>query len=199
MTSRTDYRKQLRTQRLSISDKERSECAQQLYKRVSQHPFFLNSKRIAAYLPANGEADTKALIERAWQMNKQVYVPVLMPFLHNRLWFIRYRPDTRLVKNRFGIAEPESIHHQRIAPYALDLVLTPLLGFDRNGNRLGMGGGFYDRSFAFLLHRQHWIKPRLLGIGYDFQCIPNLPHQPWDVPLTAIATDQNWYDVAHNA
>ena len=126
-------------------------------------------------------------------MKKQVYLPVLLPFHHNRLWFARFEPDTWLVVNRYGIAEPERIHRRRIVPQALDIVLAPLVGFDHKGNRLGMGGGFYDRSFAYLLKRKYWRTPRLIGLAYDFQQLPSLPDRPWDVPLTAVATDSDWY------
>jgi 5-formyltetrahydrofolate cyclo-ligase len=85
------------------------------------------------------------------------------------------------------------VHRQRIQPLALDLVLTPLVGFDHKGNRLGMGGGYYDRSFAFLLRRQNWKKPRLVGLAYDFQQLDKLPAKNWDVPLTAVATDTHWH------
>lgn len=193
MTNRSDQRQQLRARRRALNDSERLQRSETLCRRLSRQPLFRASRKIAAYLPADGEIETQPLIELAWRMKKQVYLPVLAPFLDNRLWFARFKPDTRLVSNRYGIAEPELIHRQRIAAHALDIVLAPLVGFDRNGNRLGMGGGFYDRSFAYLLNRKHWCKPRLIGLAYDFQLIPQLPVQPWDVPLTAVATDSDWY------
>ena len=193
MTNRSDQRQQLRAHRRSLNDSERLQRSEAVCRQLCRQPLFRSSHKIAAYLPADGEIETQPLIELAWRLKKQVYLPVLAPFLDNRLWFARFEPDTRLVSNRYGIAEPELIHRQRIAPHALDIVLAPLVGFDRNGNRLGMGGGFYDRSFAHLLNRKHWRKPRLIGLAYDFQLIPRLPVQPWDVPLTAVATDSDWY------
>jgi 5-formyltetrahydrofolate cyclo-ligase len=189
----SDHRKQLRARRHALNDEEREQRSATLCRQISRQPLFRSSQKIAAYLPADGEIETQPLIELAWRMKKQVYLPVLLPFLSNRLWFARFEPDTRLVVNRYGIAEPELIHRQRIAAHALDIVLAPLVGFDRKGNRLGMGGGFYDRSFAYLLRRKHWRKPRLIGLAYDFQQLPQLPVQPWDVPLTAVATDSDWY------
>jgi 5-formyltetrahydrofolate cyclo-ligase len=193
MTNRSDQRQQLRASRRALNDNERLQRSQTLCRRLSRQPLFRNSHKIAAYLPADGEIETQPLIELAWRMKKQVYLPVLTPFLGNRLWFARFKPDTRLVSNRYGIAEPELIHRQRIALHTLDVVLAPLVGFDHSGNRLGMGGGFYDRSFGYLLNRKHWRKPRLIGLAYDFQLMPQLPAQPWDVPLTAVATDSGWY------
>jgi 5-formyltetrahydrofolate cyclo-ligase len=193
VTNRSDQRQQLRARRRALSDSERLQRSLALCRRLSRQALFHSSHNIAAYLPADGEVETQPLIELAWRMGKQVYLPVLVPFLGNRLWFARLEPDTRLVSNRYGIAEPELIHRQRIAPQALDIVLAPLVGFDRDGNRLGMGGGFYDRSFAYLLKRKHWRKPRLIGLAYGFQRLPRLPVQPWDVPLTAVVTDADWY------
>ena len=193
MPARSDQRKQLRARRRALTDAERLERSVSLCSELARQPLFRTSKRIAAYLPADGEVETAPLIELAWRMGKQVYLPVLVPYSANRLWFARYQPGTQLVKNRFGIAEPAIVHRQRITPQALDLVLAPLVGFDHRGHRLGMGGGFYDRSFAYLLHRKYWRKPHLVGLAYDFQQLPRLPSQPWDVPLTAVATDSGWH------
>lgn len=193
MPSRPVQRRQLRAHRRALSERERLQRAEALRRQLARQTAFRTATRIAAYLPHDGEVETRALIELCWSMGKQVYLPVLVPFVHNRLWFARYLPDTRLVCNRFGIAEPEIVHRQRVAVHALDLVLAPLVGFDRRGNRLGMGGGFYDRSFAFLRTRKHWRKPQLVGLAYDFQQLPALPPQPWDVPLAAVVTDTGWY------
>jgi len=193
MNNRSAQRKQLRARRNALTETERLEHAVSLCRLLTHQPVFRSSRRIAAYLPADGEVETTPLIELAWRMGKQVYLPVLIPYRASRLWFARYEPGTPLVKNRFGIAEPAHIHRRRIAPQALDLVLAPLVGFDHNGHRLGMGGGFYDRSFAYLLHRKYWCKPRLVGLAYDFQQLPGLPAKPWDVPLTAVATDSDWH------
>lgn len=193
MSARSDQRKQLRAQRRALTESERQERSASVCRELARQPEFRTSKRVAAYLPTDGEVETAALIELAGNMGKQVYLPVLIPYCANRLWFARYEPGTQLVTNRYGIAEPDIVHRQRIAPHALDLVLAPLVGFDRTGHRLGMGGGFYDRSFAYLLSRKYWHKPRLVGLAYDFQQLPRLPAQPWDVPLSAVATDTGWH------
>lgn len=186
-------RAQLREARRALSAQERTASAQRCTDLLCQHPGFRNAKRIATYLPNDGELDTLPLISRAWEMGKQVYLPVLLPHGENRLWFARYEPDAPLIRNRFGIPEPVRAAHTRIAPLALDLVLTPLVAFDTKGHRLGMGGGFYDRSFAYLLRHTYWLRPRLIGLAYDFQRQSKLPSRPWDVPLAAIATDCKLY------
>ncbi len=189
MPNRSDQRRQLRSLRCALDPAEHQRRSQQLCRALARHPLFRNARRVAAYLAADGEVDAHPLIERAWSMGKQVYLPVLRSVGHNRLWFARYEPDTPLVKNRFGIAEPDIDHTRRIEAFALDLVLAPLVGFDRLGNRLGMGGGFYDRSFAHLLRRRHWRKPRLVGLAFERQGVARLPARDWDVPLSAVATE----------
>lgn len=191
--ARRELRSQLRAARRALTGHEREQCAQDCTRLLLNHPAFRNARRIAAYLPADGELDTTPLIERAWAMGKRVYLPVLLPQGENRLWFARYTPETRLVHNRFGIPEPARAAYSRIAPLALDLVLTPLVAFDARGHRLGMGGGFYDRSFAYLLRHDRWLRPRLIGLAYDFQRQARLPAQAWDVPLHAVATDRQLY------
>ncbi|MFP5505451.1 MAG: 5-formyltetrahydrofolate cyclo-ligase [Gammaproteobacteria bacterium] len=192
--ARRALRSELRAARRALSPVERRLAAEDCARRLIGHAAFRNARRIAAYLPADGELDTAPLIERAWEMGKQVYLPVLLPQGENRLWFARYTPDTPLHRNRFGIPEPDRAPHTRIAPLALDLVLAPLVGFDARGHRLGMGGGFYDRSFAYLLRHRRWLRPRLIGLAYDFQRLARLPAQAWDVPLHAVATERRIYE-----
>ncbi|MCP1363185.1 5-formyltetrahydrofolate cyclo-ligase, partial [Halomonas sp. BBD45] len=121
----------------------------------------------------------------------KVYLPVLRPLSDNRLWFVHYHADTPMVANRFGIREPHTRHGahraRQLPPWALDLVLLPLVGFDDDGNRMGMGGGFYDRSFAFVRYRRP--RPRLIGVAHDCQRVERLPVASWDVPLDAIVSD----------
>ena len=184
MTSRSDNRKQLRARRRALTHRERLQCSQALCLQLASQPWFRNSNNIAAYLPADGEIDPRTLIELAWRMNKAVYLSVLVPHLDNQIWFVRYTSDTRLVRNRFGIAEPEIMHRQRIRTQGLDLVLTPLVGFDARGNRLGMGGGFYDRTLAGI------EKPLLVGLAHSVQELRQVPRDDWDVPLDFVVTNK---------
>jgi len=92
--------------------------------------------------------------------------------------------------NRFRIPEPALHARHRISPMALDLVLTPLVAFGDEGARLGMGGGYYDRTFAWLHHRHLWRTPRLIGVAYGFQYHPDLEANHWDVPLSAVVTEE---------
>ena len=191
MTSRT-LRQTIREQRRALTRSEAATCAEQLAQQVSTHPLILRSHRIAAYLASDGEMDPAPLLQSLWSANKQVYLPVLVPFSPEKLWFARFKPDDILAFNRFGIPEP--VRRHLIKPSALDLVLTPLVAFDTAGHRIGMGGGFYDRTFAFLQRRQYWHKPYLVGLAYEFQKQTAIKANNWDVPLDAIATETHIYE-----
>jgi 5-formyltetrahydrofolate cyclo-ligase len=142
------------------------------------------------YLAVAGEVDCQAILERAVAAGREVYLPVLSgPALR----FARYRPGDPLISNRFGIDEPAVDRLKLLSGRYLDVVLTPLVAFDLQGNRLGMGGGFYDRSFAFLRWRDAWRRPRLIGLAHHFQLVDKLRSQPWDVPLHSVITNTRVY------
>lgn len=193
---RNDIRRQMRRQRRALSSAARHEAARTLARQLGNSAQFLRSEHIAFYLANDGEMDLRPLIERAWAMGKQCYLPVLSPAFHNRLWFAPYRPDTPLRDNQFRILEPALPWHAMRPAAAIDLMLTPLVAFDAAGNRLGMGGGFYDRTLAYLQHRRYWRKPLLIGTAYEFQKVAMLPHAAWDVPLHGVATEQALYRFA---
>lgn len=193
MTTRTQLRQAIRQQRQALSPGESNACATRLARRISNSRLVHNSRHIAAYLAADGEIDPLPLMQRLWALGKKVYLPVLETFSNDRLWFVKFEPGEHLIYNRYGIPEPEQRHRRLIKPCALDLVFTPLVAFDISGNRLGMGGGYYDRSFEFLEQRIHWRKPRLVGLAYDFQRLDAIKHEPWDIPMHAIVTDKRIY------
>jgi 5-formyltetrahydrofolate cyclo-ligase len=180
----------MRHLRRSLSAQQSQRAAIALERTLASHPLFLHSRHIAFYLPNDGEIDLTPLLRRAWHMGKQCYLPTLSPLYHNRLWFAPFHHDSKLIMNRFGIPEPICNWRQMRNVRSLDLIIAPLVAFDASGNRLGMGGGFYDRTLAYLAQRTTWRKPCLLGAAYAFQQVEQLPHQPWDVPLQGIATEK---------
>jgi 5-formyltetrahydrofolate cyclo-ligase len=186
-----ELRRSLRERRLALDPEARAASAVALSRQIAALPWFLHSWRIAFHLPVKGEIDLGPLMRRASDAGKELYLPVLAP--ESRLWFVHYRPGDALVPNRYGIDEPRVPPGEPVDPATLDLILVPLVAFDAQGNRLGMGGGYYDRSFAFLLHRGHSHKPRLLGVAYELQRVERLEPAPWDVRLDAVATEQGVY------
>ena len=183
-------RRLMRQQRRLLTPNQRQQAAHRLARHFAGHPYFLHSRDIAFYLPNDGEMDLRPLLERAWAMGKHCYLPVLSPLYHNRLWFAPYRPDSPMLANRFGILEPQCNWRQMRPVWSLDLMLMPLVAFDGEGNRLGMGGGYYDRTLAYLRRRQDWKRPRLIGTAYHFQQLTRLPAASWDVPLQGIVSER---------
>ncbi|MGD8558732.1 MAG: 5-formyltetrahydrofolate cyclo-ligase [Gammaproteobacteria bacterium] len=195
MASRKNLRSTIRAQRRALTEQQLSDYANQFAHHVSKSRLFLNSQRVAFYIANDGELDPSILMAQAWAMGKDCYLPIVTETHDKSLWFAPYEPDQPMVANQFGIPEPDVSRRKWVKARLLDLVIMPLVAFDRKGNRLGMGAGYYDRTLAFLKHRQQWIKPRLLGIGYSFQQQKAIDHQPWDVPLAYIATEKKLFKV----
>ena len=176
---------------MSAADQKRAGA--ELAAHVAATRWFRTSRRIAAYLANDGEIDPSAVIARMWHMRKHAYLPVLSPLRHDRLWFARFEPGMELVSNRLGILEPVVKRAELVRAEELDLILMPLVAFDLAGNRLGMGGGFYDKSLAFLRHRRYLRKPHIVGLAHEFQRVEKLTPDSWDVPLAGIITDAASY------
>jgi 5-formyltetrahydrofolate cyclo-ligase len=188
MTDPNRIRREQRAQRRALSPGRREQLARRAARRLLAHPWFRNTRHIAAYLAVQGELDPAPLVAAALALGKRIYLPVL-PRGARALRFAPCRAGTRLARNRYGILEPRVAHHLHRSGMALDLVLLPLVAFDTTGNRLGMGAGYYDRSFAPRLKRR-LRQPRLIGLGYTFQQVARLTARRWDVPLDAVVTER---------
>lgn len=186
-------RRRIRRLRRELSPEEQRLHAAALARNVSRLALFRRAERIALYYPVQGEADPLPLLDRAVAMGKRVYLPVLPHYSLHRLWFAPYEEGMAMIPNRFGIPEPDVTKRELIGPMRLDLVITPLVAFDERGHRMGMGGGFYDRTFAYLTKRGGWRKPRMLGFAHQFQRVERIERQPWDVPLDGVATELGVY------
>jgi 5-formyltetrahydrofolate cyclo-ligase len=160
---------------------------------LGSEPDFLSARRVAAYWPADGELDPRPLLQSAIGRGRRGFLPMLRPGKRRKLWFLRYRPGEPMHANRFGIPEPARRQRRLALAWTLDLILVPLVGFDADCNRLGMGGGFYDRTLSFLRQRTHWHRPRLIGIAHECQRVERIQPQPWDIPLDAVATERGVY------
>jgi 5-formyltetrahydrofolate cyclo-ligase len=187
----SDGQRQLRKLRSQLTDRrsrltagEVAAAAACIHRRVWQLPLLSRCRRVACYLAVRQEVDCGPIIASTLARGREV----LLPVLHGRqLCFVSYRPGVAMIRNRFGIPEPAG--SGRRPPSGLDVVLVPLVGFDGSGHRLGMGGGYYDRTFRFLLNRHCWRRPHLIGLAYEFQRVPALPQRPWDVPLEMVVTE----------
>ncbi|MFL1543337.1 5-formyltetrahydrofolate cyclo-ligase [Pseudomonas sp. M5A4_2d] len=191
--SRPQLRRMLRKARRELTPSEQRKAAQGLYRQLAQQPLFRRARHISLYLPTDGEIDPRLLLRAAQRRGKATYLPVLSAWPRTKMVFQRVRPGDKLLPNRFRILEPRVNANRQRPVWALDLVLLPLVGFDDVGGRLGMGGGFYDRSLAYLARRQSWRKPTLLGLAHECQKVERLAQASWDVPLAGTVTDKQWY------
>lgn len=188
--TRAELRRQMRQRRRSLSEAEQHRAARDLRQTAIRGGLLSRHRNIAFYLAADGEIDVLPLLQRAHAMGRRCFLPVLDPMTRERLWFMPWRPGEPLLGNRFGIGEPALGIRHRVAASKIDLIVMPLVAFDDHGNRLGMGGGYYDRSLAFLMRRHHWRRPALCGVAHDFQRVDALPSESWDVPLDACLTER---------
>ena len=181
-TLRNQLRQQIRKTRVNLTALQQQQAEDSITQQALALIEERNAQHIALYVSFDGEISTNKLIKILWAQGKQVYLPVLHPFNPNHLLFLRYLPDTQMLKNKFGIWEPK-LNVQNVLPLdELDILFTPLVAFDKQGNRLGMGGGFYDRTL------QNWRNSSFIPVGLAHQCqqVEQLPTEAWDVPLHQI-------------
>jgi 5-formyltetrahydrofolate cyclo-ligase len=191
--TRQSLRKAFRDKRLSLSCEQQTIAAQGLVKQYQQNALFQGAQNVALYLSFNGEINTQPLIEYLWSMNRDVFVPILHPFCKGHLLFQEFTHDTKMRENHFGILEP-TLDVQRVCPVEkLNVIFTPLVAFDLTGNRLGMGGGFYDRTLAGLKSSEQKRQPIVVGLAHELQKSAALPTETWDIGLPYILTSNKLY------
>ena len=168
----------MRARRRALPAEERQAAALAIARHTCTAPGWEQALRIALYLPADGEADPLPLVDSLRAAGKSIFLPVIRN--DNSLGFAPWEADASLITNRFGIDEPTT--RQRPAT-EMDIVLLPLVAWSVRGDRLGMGGGFYDRSLA---QAGNVIK---VGLAYEFQRVTRLASEAWDVALDFVATE----------
>ena len=188
---RRELRQRLAEQRRALSPAERIAAAQGLRRSLEQLPEYFTDARVAGYWASHGELPLNLVIPPLANRGQQFLLPVIGR--GKRLHFAPWQSGDAVQPNRYGIPEPAA-PGELLEPFQLDLVLVPLLGFDRRGRRLGHGGGYYDRSFAFLNEQVRPTEPLLVGIAYDFQELEIVNEEPWDVALDFIATNRELID-----
>jgi 5-formyltetrahydrofolate cyclo-ligase len=218
-------RKQLRARRAAVTAAERRAAGRQLARLAMRHRLLARHRRIGFYIPSNSEIDVLPLLRAALRMGVSCYLPVvpgraLVSTGRHKLWFTRLgskekglgctqphtqfhtqlrtqpRAQTGWVNNRYGIPEYLPRAARRVRARQLDLLFMPLLGFDGQGWRIGMGGGYYDASLAHLreskTRRMSWRHPHLIGVAFAVQEIASAPNDPWDVRLDGVLTESSY-------
>jgi 5-formyltetrahydrofolate cyclo-ligase len=182
---RAALRKTLRSRRRAIPPTVRAAAARKVARRVSAAGWLAAGRRIGVYLPMPEELDTAPLLALLRRRGCTISLPRVVSKRHGRMRFFDLRDG--VARGAFGILEPRGVKSRPVR--CLDVVFVPLVGFDPQGNRLGMGRGFYDTCFAHLRRHQYWRRPILVGVAYEAQCVPALPVESHDVPLDAIVTE----------
>ncbi len=176
----------IRKKRNEISHSEREKCAKKILSQVQKLANFQHGQKVALYLPNDGEIDPKYIQNFLKKQEISTYLPILDD---KSLKFAEVGKNFR--NNQYGIPEPVST--EILSAEQLDILFMPLVGFDANKNRIGMGGGFYDRTLAFKKRQQSFKNPKLYGLAFDCQQVDGLNSQPWDVPLDAVITPSRIY------
>lgn len=191
--SKQQLRKQLCAARRQLTRAETRDAALRLRRLAMRAGWLLRGRRFAFYLPHGGEMDLLPLLNTALQRGKQCYLPIVPRRLGRPMRFARLGASTRWYDNRFGIPENHDPHP--LSARNIDVMFMPLVAFDATGDRLGMGGGFYDATLAFLRTRRVWRKPLLIGAAYQMQKVDCLPSEAWDVRLDYVITEQCIYRI----
>ncbi len=181
-------RQRNRKLRAEIDKEAQAIAASQLFERIIELDEYQQAQRIATYFAVNGEISLDPVIDHALSLGKNIYLPNLD---QKSLRFSPYYRDQKMRINAFKLPEPDVSDDEMLQPDELDLVLAPLVVFDAECNRIGMGGGFYDRSFAF--RKQGVDKPVLIGVAHELQRVERLEPETWDVRLDKVVTDQIIY------
>ena len=190
--SRTEIRKKVREARRNLTPSFQNQAEENLTINFSQQVNLPKKAKIGLYLSNDGELRTNKLIQTLRVKKHQVYLPIIHPFNGASLLFQQYEENSPMVANRYAILEPK-LNCSQICPLPeLDILLMPLVAFDEQGNRLGMGGGYYDRTLAKHYAEQR-EKPKLIGLAHDCQKVESLPIEAWDVPLEQILTPTKFY------
>ena len=171
-------RLRLRQRRNHLLPNEQLAASIELANQLSALTVYKRANTIASYLPDDGEIYTDEIHQRALAHNKSIVLPVIHD--NQQLRFAHFKDQHTLATGPWGIQQPKNLAF--IDDDAIDLVLVPLVGFDHQGNRLGRGGGFYDRFLS------RCTRATTIGLAHDFQHIQNVPAADWDIPLDFIAT-----------
>jgi len=185
---KTSLRRDLRNKRLALPGSVRAGYDRDIQQHLLQLIKERTAHSIAAFWPFNGEPDVTPLFEPLQDAGCELALPVVSGGDDHRMQFHAWQRDLELVKNRYGIPEP--LGTAIVAVQDLDLLLMPLVAYDRRGNRLGMGGGYYDRHLAILRESP---RPLRVGIAYSLQEIDTLDDNSWDIPLHGIVNEHGWY------
>ena len=185
-----NLRARIKEKRKQLSDESLNLLGNDILKNVQASISFEDRERISTYFSMNNEVDTSELNNYLWGINKHLFLPKIK---QDKLLFSSYSKDQKLSLNDYGIPEPEHNDKKLIDAVEFDLMFIPLVAFDSKCNRIGMGGGYYDKTLAFKKESEKKSKPLLIGLAYEFQKIDTIEKNTWDIPMDAIITENKTY------
>lgn len=192
---RDELRQLLRLCRQTLSSSVRARYSRLICQQIKKTGLITENQHIALYMPKGSEVDVTPLINYVAKSNAFIYLPVLPP--EGRiLSFSSLKEEGKWQENHLGITE--WLSDALVPAQSLDIVFTPLLGFDGKCHRLGQGGGYYDATFAFLKEQHPVQKPKLFGVAFDCQKFEPIPFTEWDVPLDGVFTETTFYSQPKN-
>lgn len=185
---RNNARNEIRQKRKALDVDEVAKCSELVRRVVLEHEYLKQSRYIASYHSFSGEIDTVEINKALRLAGHHMALPVIHPEEKGLMDFYSYEKPEDLILNRFKIPEPVVCEENLVQPHHLEVVIVPLVGFNEKGERLGMGGGYYDRMLKKIS-----AECLTLGLAYDFQLIPEIKSQPWDMPLDEVITPTKHY------
>jgi 5-formyltetrahydrofolate cyclo-ligase len=193
-SNRQQLRQTYRAKRKMLSSLQQTEATSHILTTCLESTQLSLVNSIACYIANDAEINPHEIIHYCWQQGKCVLLPVLHPFSKGHLLFVEYQPNSATRKNIYGIDEPITTSTNIHTLDTIELIFTPLVAFDAKGNRLGMGGGYYDRTLAPI--RRDSLATQLIGLAHTCQQTDKLLTDSWDIPLNGIATPDQFFDVS---
>lgn len=203
--SKKELRRMMLGLRKGISFEALRALSRLAQKNLMRQEVWKQAKSVALYKPVRNEVDTEFLLDTAGLQCKTVYLPRIRPGEKGMMDFVLCRGPQEIVEGAFGIPEPDSClpacvfsepenclaEDNRILAPPPDIFIVPGVAFDRAGQRLGFGGGYYDRFLSSALLQRHSY---FIGLAYNFQVVEALPAEEWDQPVNALCTDVDYYE-----
>ena len=184
---RKNLRQNILKQRRLITPEQAYEAGVSVLNELKKHPIFDNKVMVGSYLSMGGEISTEP-INNFLAQEHELALPYMIEQKRGHMNFYGYKTGDKLIENRFHIYEPEPLEENRVTADKFDLLIVPLVGFDEKGNRMGMGGGYYDRML-----KKVSANCLIIGVAYEFQKVKKIPIENWDMPLNELITPENHY------
>lgn len=185
-----NLRTRIKQKREQLSSENVDQLGDAIFRNLLDSNILEDKSRIAIYCSVNNEVATMQIIKHLWTKDKELFLPIIKS---NQLVFGSYKSGDNLSNNKFDIPEPTTQREELITADVLDLVIVPLVAFDSDCNRLGMGGGYYDRALAFKKTSSKTSSPLLIGLAYELQKVNILEMNSWDIPMDGIISESKTY------